>query len=154
RDVHADVLRLARLAEDLLVLARLDERADTGARRADLIDVGDVAATVVRRYEHAQVPVVMESPADAGPCLAVADQGGVDRVLVNLIDNAVRYAKSRVAVAVHCRDSWVELAVSDDGPGVPAADLERAFGRFTRLDPARSRDGEADGGAGLGLAIV
>ncbi|HEX6453969.1 MAG TPA: ATP-binding protein, partial [Trebonia sp.] len=51
-------------------------------------------------------------------------------------------------------DGWVELAVTDDGPGIPAADLERAFGRFTRLDPARSRDSEADGGAGLGLAIV
>jgi signal transduction histidine kinase len=154
RDVHADVLRLARLTEDLLVLARLDERADAGASRADLVDVADVAATVVRRYEHAHVPVVMEPPADAGPYLAVADQGGVDRVLVNLIDNAVRYAKSRVTVAARSRDGWAELTVSDNGPGIPAANLERAFGRFTRLDPARSRGDESDGGAGLGLAIV
>jgi signal transduction histidine kinase len=49
---------------------------------------------------------------------------------------------------------WAELAVTDDGPGIAAADLERAFDRYARLDDARSREGEEAGGAGLGLAIV
>jgi signal transduction histidine kinase len=79
----------------------------------------------------------------------------LDRMLVNLIDNAIRYAKSSVTVSVGQSGSWVELAVTDDGPGIPEADRERAFDRFARLDDARSRCADDDGGgAGLGLAIV
>jgi signal transduction histidine kinase len=75
-------------------------------------------------------------------------------MLRNLIDNALRYAKSGVEV-----DAWREageavLTVTDDGPGIPPADRERAFDRFVRLDDARSRDEPETGGAGLGLAIV
>jgi signal transduction histidine kinase len=169
RDVHADVLRLARLAEDLLVLARLDERASAGAGSgsgpgtAGVADLADVGACVVRRYAGARVPVTLAAPPR---CPVRADPAGLDRVLVNLIDNALRYARSRVTVTIGpargaARDSpgFAEVAVTDDGPGIAEADLERAFGRFTRLDPARSRDDSgADGaeleGAGLGLAIV
>ena len=82
------------------------------------------------------------------------DRDAIDRLLVNLIDNAVRYAKSQVTVAVRREDAEVTLTVTDDGPGIPDAGLERAFDRFARLDDARSRDGDEGGGAGLGLAIV
>ena len=82
------------------------------------------------------------------------DWARLDRLLVNLVDNAVRYAKSSVTVAVSRNDPWAEVTVTDDGPGIPAADRERAFDRFARLDDARSRDGDEAGGAGLGLAIV
>jgi signal transduction histidine kinase len=76
------------------------------------------------------------------------------RLLRNLIDNALRYAKSGVEVAALREDGEAVLTVSDDGPGIPAADRERAFDRFVRLDDARSRDEAETGGAGLGLAIV
>jgi signal transduction histidine kinase len=82
------------------------------------------------------------------------DRERLDRLLVNLVDNAVRYAKTGVVVCVRRDGRWAELAVTDDGPGIPAADRERAFDRFARLDDARSRDGDEAGGAGLGLAIV
>jgi len=194
RDVHADVLRLARLAEDLLLLARLDERAGTAgtgaARRGPggTVDLAELMESVVARYPAARVPVVARStaacvpvvaagpaarvpvvaagpgdpgPADAdaataagGTCLVAGDRDALDRLLVNLIDNAVRYAKSRVTVAVGREGMWGVLAVTDDGPGVPADRLERAFDRFARLDDARSREGDEGGGAGLGLAIV
>ena len=88
------------------------------------------------------------------PCLVAGDRGALDRLLVNLADNAVRYAKSHVTVSVRREGAWVLLAVADDGPGIPAVDRERVFGRFARLDTARSRDGAEDGGSGLGLAIV
>jgi signal transduction histidine kinase len=81
--------------------------------------------------------------------LGRADQ--LARVVRNLVDNAVRYAQSRVEVSVRAEDEAVVLAVDDDGPGIPSSDRARVFERFTRLGEDRSRD---DGGAGLGLAIV
>jgi signal transduction histidine kinase len=75
-------------------------------------------------------------------------------MLVNLIDNAVRYAAGHVRVRVSADDEhWALLTVTDDGPGIPPHSLERAFDRFTTLDDARSR-GSDTAGAGLGLAIV
>jgi signal transduction histidine kinase len=167
RDVHADVLRLARLAEDLLLLARLDEQAGQAgtsgglagpaAQRSVPIDLVELGRSVVCRYADARVPVTVAVPetSDTGDGVTVpGDWARLDRLLVNLVDNAVRYAKSSVVVSVRDEGAWAELAVTDDGPGIPAADRERAFGRFSRLDQARSRHGDQAGGAGLGLAIV
>ena len=160
RDVHADVLRLARLAEDLLLLARLDEQA-LGTHRvpAAPVDLAELARTVVARYAGTPVPVTADVTGPGGTdgadsCLVAGNWDSFDRLLVNLLDNAVRYAKSRVTVTVRRAGEYVSLAVADDGPGIPAADMDRAFDRFARLDTARSRDGEEAGGAGLGLAIV
>jgi len=176
RDVHADVLRLARLAEDLLLLARLDEqagqtgaggRSGDGAQRGIPVDLAELSRSVVCRYADGRVPVtvsvretpVLETPAPEasepdGSVVVVGDWARLDRLLVNLVDNAMRYAKSSVVVSVTRDGTWAELAVTDDGPGIPAASRERAFGRFARLDDARSREGDEAGGAGLGLAIV
>ena len=151
RDVHADTLRLARLTEDLLLLARLDGQP----LRRKPTNLAAVCAAVVARYSAARVPVqadrVQADP--AGPCVVAGDPDALSRLLVNLLDNAVRHAASRVCVSVRGEDGWAVLVVSDDGPGIPAEDAERAFGRFSRLDDARSRDGGEEG-AGLGLAIV
>ena len=178
RDVHADVLRLARLAEDLLVLARLDEKVlgrglapregmggsvasgGTAGWRGAPVDLAELSDSVVARYAGARVPVIVApgaveaAGAEAAGAEAAGDRDALDRLLVNLIDNAVRYAKSRVAVTVRREGECAVLAVADDGPGIPAADREQAFDRFARLDTARSRDGAQDGGSGLGLAIV
>jgi signal transduction histidine kinase len=167
RDVHADVLRLARLAEDLLLLARLDEqagqagpggKAGEAAQRRGVVDLAELSRSVVSRYCDARVPVtavtVPETSAGGDGVVVAGDWERLDRLLVNLLDNAVRYAKSAVVVSVSGDHAWGELAVADDGPGIPAPDRERAFGRFARLDDARSRDGDEAGGAGLGLAIV
>jgi signal transduction histidine kinase len=147
--VLADTLRLARLAEDLLALARLDEQAD-GPRRGRPADLAALARQVCARYAGARVSVTARA---FGTIMVLGDAGRLDRMLGNLIDNAVRYARSRVSVTVAADGPWVLLSVSDDGPGLPEQDAERAFDRFTRLDDARSRDPGA-GGAGLGLAIV
>ncbi|MBC9007043.1 sensor histidine kinase, partial [Micromonospora aurantiaca (nom. illeg.)] len=96
-------------------------------------------------------PPVRLTPPDA-PRWVEGDAGELRRVLVNLVDNALRHAYSAVELAVSGPDGAYHLiTVTDDGPGIPAADRERVFARFTRLDDARARDA---GGAGLGLAIV
>jgi signal transduction histidine kinase len=141
-DVLVDIERLGRLVDDLLLLARLDE----APRRPRVpLDLHALAAEVVGRYATARVPVELEPCED--DCTVLAEAGAVRRVLVNLVDNAVRHARSRVTVTVAPRT----MTVADDGPGIPPADRERVFDRFTRLDWGRGR---GSGGAGLGLAIV
>jgi len=148
RDVHADTLRLARLTEDLLLLARLDGQH----LRRKPTDLSALCGSVAARYTTARVPVRAGAPA---PCVVAGDPDALSRLLVNLLDNAVRHAASQVCVSVRGDAGWAVLVVSDDGPGIPAEDAERAFGRFSRLDNARSRTGEEGvEGAGLGLAIV
>jgi signal transduction histidine kinase len=150
RDVHADTLRLARLAEDLLLLARLDGQH----LRRKPIDLAAVCEWAAARYATARVPVRADA---AGACVVAGDQDALARLLVNLLDNAVRHAASQVCVSVREEGGWAVLTVTDDGPGIPPEEAERVFGRFARLDDARARAGQdsaGEEGAGLGLAIV
>ncbi|MGX4655724.1 HAMP domain-containing sensor histidine kinase [Micromonospora sp. SCSIO 07396] len=89
----------------------------------------------------------------AGPVWTVGVPDELRRVLGNLVDNAVRHARTRVVLAVEptVDGAYHLVTVTDDGPGIPVADRERVFRRFARLDEGRARDA---GGAGLGLAIV
>src|SRR6516162_3694007 len=150
RDVLADTLRLSALAEDLLVLARLDEHQPrAGAGRP--VDLAVLITEEAERSAGGRVPVTARA---TGPCVVTGEVEGLRRMLRNLIDNALRYAKSGVEVSARREAGEVVLTVSDDGPGIPPTDRERAFDRFVRLDDARSRDEAETGGAGLGLAIV
>jgi signal transduction histidine kinase len=152
-DALLDVARLEHLIDDLLALARSDERGGVRARMP--VQLAELAATVAGGYRGARVPVVFA--ADSEPVTVTGDRDGLHRVLVNLIDNAVRYASTSVSVSVRSRPASgtgfadAVLTVADDGPGVPASKRERVFDRFYRLDTARSR---AEGGTGLGLSIV
>ncbi|MFV2084441.1 ATP-binding protein [Micromonospora sp. LOL_021] len=149
-DLLADSQRLSRLVDDLLLLARADQRADqSGVVLGPVgpVELGELAATVAARYPR---PVRVVPP--GRPLWIAGDPDALVRVLANLLDNAVRHARSEVLVTARpAGPHWHELLVTDDGPGVPPADRQRVFDRFTRLDDARARDA---GGAGLGLAIV
>jgi signal transduction histidine kinase len=153
--VLEDAARMGRLVDDLLLLARLDDArvipaADDGtdAGSGDLAAVADRVVDRLERRHDSSVRVTREG---GGPAHVPAGEDVLERVVVNLVENAVRYARSRVEVSVGRSGDDVLLTVTDDGPGVPAADRTRVFERFTRLDDARSRD---EGGSGLGLAIV
>jgi signal transduction histidine kinase len=136
--------RLSRLVDDLLALARLDE-ANGPARRAP-VDLDDLVLEEAMRTH--RVPLGT-SGVSAGRVLG--DERQLTQVVRNLVDNAQRHASTRVAVSLRREADELVLVVDDDGPGIPEADRERIFERFTRLDEARGR---AAGGAGLGLAVV
>ncbi|MEU7404136.1 ATP-binding protein [Streptomyces sp. NPDC044948] len=137
-----DTVRLQRLAADLLLLARLDAGERPADARVDL-------TALAREAAEGRTGVTVRG--DGAAVGAAGSRGQLGRVLANLLDNAQRHARSAVEVAVRRDGDAAVVAVADDGEGVPAADRERIFERFVRLDAARSRD---DGGAGLGLAIA
>jgi signal transduction histidine kinase len=145
--VLAEDLRIERLVEDLLLLARADEHALPARRRQ--VDLDDLVFDEARRLREATGLRIDVGAVSAGRVDGDAD--GLRRVLRNLGDNAARHAGSRISFALAERDGAAVLMVDDDGPGIPAADRERVLERFVRLDDARARDA---GGSGLGLAIV
>jgi signal transduction histidine kinase len=140
-----DVERLTRLVDDLLALARLDAHPNP---HFEPVDFDDIVLDEIRRHRGADVDVDA-SGVSAGRVRG--DRAGLARIARNLLDNAVRHADRTVTVRLQSDGGTVTLTVADDGAGVPVADRERIFERFTRLDEARSHDA---GGAGLGLAIV
>jgi two-component system, OmpR family, sensor kinase len=156
-----DTDRLIRLAEDLLLLARADEGAAFLTR--ERTDMSSELHGAARRFAStAASRGVAISVQAAGQLEVVADPGRVRQALDNLIDNALRHAPPGSTVEVAGRRAppggdgggrrpVVAVEVRDHGPGFPPEFLPRAFERFQRADPARGR---ADGGAGLGLAIV
>jgi signal transduction histidine kinase len=142
RDGHQ---RLGRLINDLLLLARLDGHAPL---RRQPVDLAGVVTDCARRTAPPGVEL------RAGPIWAAevcGDESQLGRVVTNLVDNALRHARSTVAVSLTTRAGFAVIAVADDGPGVPPGERERIWGRFVRLDHDRSR---ASGGSGLGLALV
>jgi hypothetical protein len=151
-----DTERLIRLSEDLLLLARAEEGA--AFLRPENVDVAGVLSAAVRSFAaQAQTRAVALS-LDAGEHLAVvADATRLRQAVDNLIGNALRHAPPGSTVEVSGRPeagpdpAGVVIEVRDHGPGFPADFLPHAFERFRRADAARSR---AEGGAGLGLAIV
>jgi signal transduction histidine kinase len=138
--------RLERLLDDLLVLASSDEgAAPPPSTPVDLSALVTEEAARARRVPVRLRPEPLPAAMVAG---AVRDLG---RVVTNLVDNAARHAGSAVEVTVETGPDAVVLTVDDDGPGIPDADRERVFERFTRLDEGRARH---EGGAGLGLAVA
>jgi signal transduction histidine kinase len=146
-DLLTDVQRLSRLVDDLLLLARADDDQTRPVSVAEPVELGELLAAVVARNGS---PVVRLARPEA-QLWTVGDADALSRVVANLLDNAIRHAAAAVRVAVQPDGAYHLVTVVDDGPGIPAADRERVFGRFTRLDDGRARDA---GGAGLGLAIV
>jgi signal transduction histidine kinase len=149
-DLLADTEQLAAMAEDLLLLAGSDETALSQYHEQRRAVIGDVLAGLLARYRDARVPVRASSGLGAGWAVSW-HPADLHRLMTNLVDNAIRHARSGVWLDAGLKGDQVWITVTDDGPGIPETDRERVFGRFVRLDDARTRDA---GGAGLGLAIV
>jgi signal transduction histidine kinase len=148
----AEVDRLSRLSEDLLVLACLDSPGGLVLR--DTRDLVEILAGCRQRFaaEAARRRVTIRVLAPESLAASV-DEVRLRQVLDNLTDNALRFAPagSTVDMSAAAVGGTVTLEVADSGPGFPVEFLPHAFERFTRPDDSRTRD---RGGAGLGLAIV
>lgn len=147
-----EVDRLAEIVEGLLALSRLD----TGEAKAEWVrfDLAELAATTAGQMsllaEDKSIAVVCDS---ARGIMVEGDRARLKQVVVNLLDNAIKYtpAGGRVHLKIAQEGGFATLDVSDDGVGIPPEALPHVFKRFYRVDGSRSRD---QGGVGLGLSIV
>jgi len=156
RDALASLLeeaeRLVRIVEGLFALSRLDTgEAQTERVRFDLAKLAETTAEqMCLLAEVKRIELVYET----ATCVEIeGDRSRLKQVVVNLLDNAIKYTpeKGRVSLAVRSQNGSALLEVSDTGPGVSAVALPHLFERFYRADEVRSRE---IGGAGIGLSIV
>ena len=142
--------RLEQLIAGLLVLAKADAH-ELAARRQPV----DLAALLADLRAATPAPGISIALAVPPGTTTTGNPEDLSRMFRNLLDNAVRYARHRVLVTVRitgaARPDGVVVEIADDGPGIPAEERERVFGRFVRLDASRE---QASGSAGLGLAIA
>ncbi|MBX5481684.1 MAG: PAS domain-containing protein [Myxococcaceae bacterium] len=150
--IHRQSERLSALVNDLLELSRLESGAQTLERApVQLAEVATRAADAMRPRAATKALALM---AELDPILWVlADARALEQVLLNLLDNAVKYTPSggRVQMDAQRVDGRVTVSVRDTGGGIDEKHLGRIFERFYRVDKGRSRD---TGGTGLGLSIV
>jgi hypothetical protein len=140
--------RLDRLAYNLLVLAR--SRGGSLGGSPARVDVGTVAQRAARAVARRVAPAGIRLNV-VGSAVAVGDEWALERAVINLLDNAVRFARNEVTVAIAEGDGSVTLEVRDDGPGFPPDLLPHCFDRFLR---GQAPSGPTGHGTGLGLAIV
>jgi two-component system phosphate regulon sensor histidine kinase PhoR len=144
--------RLSHLTQDLLELSRLE----SGSVRFDKkeVEIGSLVAAVVEKMMNhvKQSGLSIEYEPDGEGHFAWVDAMRIQQVLINLIENAVKYTPpgGKIFVNVVEKDRYVVITVRDTGIGIPEQDCERIFERFYRVDKARSRK---SGGTGLGLSI-
>lgn len=146
KTVLVETASLERLIDDLLHLARSD--AGIGSDRHEPLDLDDIVLNEVR-LQRSETDLRIDSSAVSAANL-VGDPDQLARLVRNLLANAAQHARRTVVVSLAEGADGVELAVRDDGPGVPEDHRDRIFERFTRVDESRGESG----GTGLGLAIV
>lgn len=144
--------RLGRLTQEIIELSRL--QASDSLDHPEPVELDGVLTAAVDQNrviaESRRIQIV--SGGDDGT-VVLGDASMLTMAVHNLVSNAINYSPegTRVGIGVHSRDGIVEIAVTDQGVGIPEEDLDRVFERFFRVDPSRARN---TGGTGLGLAIV
>jgi len=148
--IHRNSARIAHLVSDLVVLDNLGTRAQAVGERTR-IPLAQVAQDAARTAKGVTPSASID--VSVAPDLAVlGTRDGLDHVVQNLVDNAIKYGGGTpICVRAERADRRIRLSVADKGAGIPKGSEERIFERFYRIDSGRSRD---TGGSGLGLAIV
>jgi signal transduction histidine kinase len=152
RSLREDAARMTQLVSELLTLARADAGQQVLTREE--LDLSELVRSVVPAMQPLAVQRGLQLTEDIQAVATVSgDQTRLTQLVINLVDNALRYTPQggTVSVSVGSDREWAVLRVHDTGVGIAAEHLPHLFERFYRADPARAR---ADGGAGLGLAIA
>ena len=143
-DIAGESERMARLTDRLLTLARADSGLELALAPVELRPlVAEAARQVAALHPDRTITVAAQELSVSG------DEDALRQLILILLDNATRHAKSSVSITLGAEAGWARLMVADDGPGVPAEERELIIRRFYKGDKSR-----ADGGAGLGLAIA
>ena len=140
---------MSQITEEVLLTSQLD-RGDLTLERAP-VDVAEVVRSAVHTMRP-QLPdsMTIEVEVDDHIGVATGDSDRVQQVLVNLLDNASKYAGGPIKVSAESADGGIRITVADAGPGIDAADRDRIFEKFYRADPQLRH---APSGTGLGLYI-
>ncbi len=151
-DIDLEVDRLADLVKSLFELSQLDRRAEL---KLTQVDLAQLSARVARQLSPLaqKREIALKVEIEDAPVVADADEQLLFRALFNLVDNAIKYSPDggKIWVRVRRAGSTAQLAVTDEGLGIPTEEQDKVFGRFYRVDQSRAR---ASGGSGLGLAIT
>ncbi len=143
--------RMGHIVQDLMLLAELDAKA---GGKQHILDLAELTKKTVAEYgQQFSEKEVLLNYEGSGPANVTADDESINRILRNLLDNALKYTERGGKVKVSCQinGSQAILTVEDTGIGIPAESIEHIFERFYRVDKSRTR---ASGGSGLGLSIV
>ena len=148
--IEEEASRLGRFVSNLLDMTKLE--AGTLDLRRDWVDVSDAAQAAADRAERAFPHRRIDLRIASDLPMVRGDAALLQQVIFNLLDNADKFAAggTPTSVEVRSRDAWIEVAVEDEGTGIPPDDLERVFDKFVRLSGADGRPA----GTGLGLAIA
>jgi two-component system phosphate regulon sensor histidine kinase PhoR len=148
--IATQATRLSQITEEILLTSRLD-RGEVPVEQ-EPVDVAEVVRTTVDALQSqfpSSMSIAVDVPTEVGA--ASGDRNRIQQVLVNLIDNAVKYGDGAVKIEAQRSDRAVRISVADEGPGISLADQQRVFEKFYRADPQLAR---APGGTGLGLYIA
>ncbi|WP_408955912.1 two-component system histidine kinase PnpS [Natroniella sp. ANB-PHB2] len=153
RIINDEANRLERLIINLLDLSKIESESNLGgSQKVDLVEViRDASSLLKNKAEEKEIDLKLCLPLES--TIIKGDQDQLARLMINLIDNAIKYTLQggKVKVALYLENDEIILKVEDNGIGIPKEDLERIFERFYRVDKARTRK---QGGTGLGLSIV
>ena len=146
---HRQIERVTRMVNNLLDLSRLEAGVKADLKPVDAVEtvkrtVGDFARSAADRA------IALETDLPSTPVKCKADADMLEQVLVNLLNNAVRFARTKIVVSLRCPGDGIELSVTDDGVGIPREKRDLLFTRFAQLE---RRKGDDYKGTGLGLAI-
>ncbi|MFZ9015910.1 MAG: sensor histidine kinase [Ilumatobacteraceae bacterium] len=145
--------RAARTIDDLMELSRIEMGGDRLVEAVPIAEVVDAAVARVRELARRTSIAIEVDLSGADGVVLAGDRRQLVSAVGNLVENAVKYSEPSASVSIRAvgHDTDLLLEITDQGSGIPAADVERVFERFYRVDPARSR---STGGTGLGLSIV